>query len=123
MKAALAFAALALGGCTSIQPVIPGPTAGFRQWASVDGLKVRPVKVLEDSRCPANVTCVWAGRLRLRTDVIGGNWRRTLDLELSKPAPVADGALTLTAAQPAKQAGVSIDPRAYRFNFRFEGGL
>ena len=41
----------------------------------------------------------------------------------AKPQQIADGALTLVAAQPSKLAGAGTDPRAYRFTFDFQGGL
>ena len=78
--------------------------------------------MIEDSRCPINVRCVWAGRLVVRSRgdaaAAGGETR---DLELGQPQPVADGALTLVAAEPAKLAGAETDPRAYRFTFAFPG--
>lgn len=122
MKAAALLAA-ALAGCASIPPTHAGPTAPLGQMTYVNGLKVRPLQIIEDSRCPANVVCVWAGRVVVRTEVTGGSWRKNLDLELGKPQQVADGALTLVAIHPPKQMGVETDPRAYRFTFDFQGGL
>jgi hypothetical protein len=123
MKAATTLIALALTGCTTIPPAEAGPTASLGQVADTNGLKVRPLQVVEDSRCPINAVCVWAGRLVVRSEVIGGSWRQTRDLELGKPQQIADGALTLVAAQPSKQAGAEIDPRSYRFTFDFQGGI
>ncbi len=121
--AAFAFAFVALSACATVPQANAGPTAGLSQVAYTNGLKVRPLKVVEDSRCPALVRCVWAGRIVVRSEVIGGSWRRTLDLELGKSQQVADGALTLVAAAPAKSAPGEINPRAYRFTFDFQGGL
>ena len=37
--------------------------AALNQTADLGGgLRVRPLEVLEDSRCPQNARCVWAGR-------------------------------------------------------------
>jgi hypothetical protein len=123
MKAAIILVAAALAGCATVPPPNPTPTASIGQTAYSNGLKVRPLQVLEDSRCPMNARCVWAGRIIVRSEVIGGNWRRTLDLELGQPQPVADGALTLVSALPEKTAGAETDPRSYRFTFDFQGGL
>lgn len=123
MKPLLAIAALALAACTSIPPASSSPTAAIGQTAYVNGLRVRPLSVVEDSRCPQNARCVWAGRLIVRTEVIGGSWRQTRDLELGKPQHIADGALTLVGGSPEKTAGVETDPRAYRFTYDFQGGL
>ncbi len=123
MKAAAFLVAFALAACATIPPVHAGPTAGLGEVAHTNGLKVRPLTIVEDSRCPINVVCVWAGRLVVRTEVTGGSWRQTRDLEIGKPQQIADGALTLTAAEPSKVAGAETDPRAYRFTFDFQGGL
>jgi len=123
MKAPVLLAFVALTACVTVPPAAGGPTAAVDQIAYTNGIRVRPLSVVEDSRCPANVQCVWAGRLVVRSEVIGGSWRRTLDLELGKPQHVADGALTLVAAIPHKEAGAVTDPRAYRFTFDFQGGL
>lgn len=123
MKPLFAFAAIALTACTSIPSANSSPTAGIGQIADVNGLKVRPLQVVEDSRCPQNARCIWAGRLIVRAEVIGGSWRQTRDLELGKPQHIADGALTLVGGSPEKSAETETDPRAYRFTFDFQGGL
>lgn len=123
MKAAIAILALTVAACATIPPASAGPTAGLGEIAHTNGLKVRPIAVVEDSRCPINAVCVWAGRLVVRSEVRGGAWTKVLDLELGKPAPIADGTLTLTAAEPSKMADTPIGSGAYRFTFDFQGGL
>ena len=123
MKALAALAIFTLPACATMPPASAGPTAGFGQVAYTNGLEVRPLQLLEDSRCPALVRCVWAGRIIVRVQVSGGSWQRTLDLEPGKPQQVADGALSLVAVSPAKVAPGEIDPRSYRFTFDFQGGL
>ena len=123
MKPLATLATVALTACASVPPANPSPTAAIGQIAYVNGLKVRPLSVIEDSRCPQNARCVWAGRLIVRTEVIGGSWRQTRDLELGKPQHIADGSLTLVGGSPEKTAGAETDPRAYRFTYDFQGGL
>jgi hypothetical protein len=123
MKPLVLFAAFGLAACATAPAATSGPTAGLGETAYTNGLYVRPIAVVEDSRCPTNVVCVWAGRLIVRSEVRGGSWSRTLDLELGKPQQVADGALTLVMAAPGKVAGSETDPRAYRFTFDFQGGI
>ena len=36
----------------------------------IDDITVRFSKVLEDSRCPRNVQCVWAGRAKVEVEII-----------------------------------------------------
>ena len=117
MKRLIPLAALALTAC-----VTPGTAAtpGLGAVGLVGGLHVRPLAIVEDSRCPINAICVWAGRLVVRTEIRGESWRETRDLELRKPQPVADGQLTLIEASPSKTADQPIDRRDYRFTFAFE---
>ena len=125
MKLSLALAPLVLAGCATTQaPSADGiARAGLNQRVYADGPYVTPIAVVEDSRCPVDVQCVWAGRMVVRSEVIGGSWHETRDLELGKSQQIADGALTLVAAVPQKKAGTAIDPRSYRFTFDFQGGI
>lgn len=94
------------------------------QIASVNGPRVRPERVVEDSRCPADTVCVWAGRLIVRATVLGGGWTKQVDLTLGVPVPIADGTLTLIAATPAPPAGKRPGGSPpCRFTFAFQGGL
>jgi len=124
MKTILSLAALSLLAAmpAGAAPRLPDGLARLGKAVHVDGVTVRPERVIEDSRCPANANCVWAGRVVLRANVSGGRWKRSFDLVLGKPVQVADGALTLVSVAPVKRIG-AIKPRDYRFTFRFDGGL
>lgn len=122
-----AAAALALAGCAataatpSRQP--PSGPARLGQTVFVDGPRVTPIKVIEDSRCPMNARCIWAGRVVLRVKVQGGAWKREMDLTLGQPVQVADGGLTLVSVTPDRRTDRAIKPRDYRFGFTFQGGF
>lgn len=115
--------------------LILGLTAGCAGRGSVEGAvrlgqitrvgepRVRPDSIVEDSRCPSDVTCVAAGRLIVRATVFGGGWSRQVDLTLGAPIPVADGLLTLIDAVPIRTARHPTRPSSYRFTFLFQGGL
>ncbi len=116
MKRLIILAACALSGC-----VTPGTSAtpGLGQVGLVDGLRVRPLAIVEDSRCPIDAVCVWAGRLVVRAEVSGGGWRETFNFELRRPQPVPGGQMTLVEAAPGKSAARPIAPADYRFTFAF----
>ena len=121
MKPLIALAAVALTACATVPPASSGPTAGLNQVATVNGIELRPIKVVEDSRCPANVQCVWAGRLVVRARMTGSGWTQIRDFELGVAQAVDQYLVTLVSAEPPKTAPGQIDPRAYRFTFSASG--
>lgn len=118
-------AALALAGCATA----PGDAAGrpgdngalayggLNQNIRVGRLVVRPLRVTEDSRCPADVTCVWAGRVVLRARISGMAGEHTI----SSIAPLAlpgGGVLELASVAPPRMSARRGTPAPYRFGFR-----
>ncbi|WP_419809498.1 hypothetical protein [Sphingomonas sp.] len=87
---------------------------GLHQTQRVGPYRVMPVRVVEDSRCPMNARCVWAGRLVVRATIVRGRTRMTRDLTLGEPA--APG-LVLDSVSPDRVAGEQPAPRPYRFHF------
>ena len=121
MKAVFALVAIALSGCATTPAANAGPTAALGEVATVGGLYVRPIAVVEDSRCPAQVQCVWAGRLKVRARMNGPGWTQIRDFELGVPQAVDQYRVALVAGEPQKVAPGEIDPRAYRFTFAVSG--
>lgn len=92
--------------------------AGLNETADLgDGLLVRPREVLEDSRCPQNARCVWAGRLRLRVHVDGVG-----DVEITDDGAAVGtprGGFALVAVSPGPWTDWPQAQRTpYRFGFR-----
>jgi hypothetical protein len=119
-------AALALSACATTRsaPLPDGSDVALGQKAYVDGPLVQPVEVLEDSRCPMNARCVWAGRVRVKIVWIRGNGeKQPFEATLGEPVQLADGQFTLESVRPEKMTNVTIKPSDYRFSFRFAGGL
>ena len=110
---------LALASCTTTRATdyANGPTARLNEVANLDGITVRPLEVIEDSRCPALVQCVWAGRVRIRAEVSGTGSR---ELTLGEPAAVSGGTLTLVDVRPGKRTPEKISTRDYQFTFTFQ---
>ena len=83
---------------------------------TLDGarLRVRFVRVASDSRCPADVDCVWAGNADLVFEVGGSRWRGRQTLRLNtnaspeRPAEARYGRYTL------KLTGLAPQPRSTR---------
>lgn len=138
---AFVFAALLLTACASAPAAVPDTSslpqhiqedlaqrdqalraqgvvsAGFNQTADLgNGLRVRPLDVLEDSRCPQNARCVWAGRLRLKVNVEGVGDREIIADEGVVETP--HGSFSLVAVSPGPWTDLPQGAVPYRFGFR-----
>ena len=119
----LAAITVALTGCATTGVTGTSRPVKIGQTTDVGGPKLRPVKLIEDSRCPANARCVWAGRLVLRVDVRSRNWHRLMDLTLGEPQAVASGMITLVSVNPPNYTNTPLKPRDYRFDFTCVGSI
>ena len=126
MKTAFAAAlALPLSACAIIPdtPRVNGDAAtqgtpvalGEAVWTGDTILK--PLAVTEDSRCPANAQCVWAGRLTVSTRITATSWAQTAPLTLGEPYEVLGRTYILATATPDKTAAGEIPATEYRFTF------
>ena len=120
------FAALALAACATrpAAPVRSDGLAHLGEATRVGTLVVTPRAVVEDSRCPINARCVWAGRTRLSVRIDLGSGSETREIASDAPIQVADGQLALVEVQPDRTAGEQPrEQKPYRFGFTFSGGL
>ncbi len=81
------------------------------------GETIEPLKVVQDSRCPRDVQCIWAGTVQLEVQVLGGMGPGTLTLELGKPGTTEVNEITLTDVKPAPKSTVDIADSDYIFTF------
>ena len=110
-------AAFALSACatTAGAPLPGGSDVALGQKAYVDGPLVQPVEVVEDSRCPMNARCVWAGRLIVQTRIDGAGWRDTANITLGETYGTHDRVIALVSGLPEKTADRETQPAEYRF--------
>jgi hypothetical protein len=81
------------------------------------GLTLTLKAVSDDSRCPQDVTCVWAGSVAagLQLGTSGGDTAVTLNSGLAPQAATFGGwRVTLGPVNPAPTSGQPIPPDAYR---------
>ena len=95
-------------------------TARLNEEVDVGGVRVRPLAILEDTRCPIDVDCVHGGNFRLRVAVSGVG---ETEMNIWHPLAIPGGkALRLAAVAPPRwhqppPAGIDPD-EAPRFAFR-----
>ena len=94
----------------------PGQTVSVKTTA----MKVRFVAVTEDSRCPRDVTCIWAGEVKV-----------ALEIQMSKDASQAEitegGStvadlyrVTLERVEPLPTSTAKIAPQDYRVTLKID---
>ncbi len=122
----LAMAAPALGAQSAAVATTSGGqhsrssvtvTVPFGKPARINKQVFRPIAIIEDSRCPTRVTCVWRGRLIVE---FAHGARQQIRLEDGKPLAIPGGRLTLVSGSPRSQNGETFPPQRYRFQLRFE---
>lgn len=125
----LLVGAMALGGCGGGSPVEPASQAGegsgstrqasasqvelrFDETAKAGELTLRWLTV-EDSRCPVDVVCIWAGQVAVTLELTRGD-EETVELRLlhlagRQPAPerALDHELRLLEVEPLPREGVT----------------
>ena len=120
----LALTAVLLAGCVTTRSNDDGSVdARLGQTVNVGGPRVTPLAVLEDSRCPMEARCIWAGRVRLSVRVTTGAGSTVRELATDKALQVADGQLVLQGVMPPRSTQRTIAPSDYRFTLKFDGGI
>lgn len=88
------------------------------QGASALDVKVVPLEVVEDSRCPEGVQCVQAGTVRVRALLTSGLGEAPQVFELNRPITTEAEVVELVEVRPAAIAEEEIPLADYRFIFR-----
>ncbi len=115
--AALALPIMLFGGASSAVASPGDSLVRLNETFRVGGVRIRPLKVIEDSRCPADARCIWAGRVVVRTQIISGRHRQQVDLTLGEPRLIANDTFTLTSVLPVKYTTPVLRQASYRFGF------
>ncbi len=97
-----------------------GTPVALGQAVQVGTVVATPMAVVEDSRCPINARCVWAGRLVVKTRIDGAGWRDTADLTLGEPWSTHDVGIALTSGEPGRMAGEGQETPASAYRFTYE---
>ena len=85
---------------------------------------IKFIKVLEDSRCPVDVTCVWAGIVKTEFEIVDSARKKTsifLNTGIKSNKLSLQGyTLQLISIFPPKVEGVSISPEQYQVKLRIK---
>ena len=117
----LAASAAILAGCATVPTASTDQWSGFGEATRAGRVVVEPRELIEDSRCPMNARCVWAGRVTIDTTVWVDRQKYPVKLTLGEPYPIAGGQLILDSVMPPRETQQGEIPREdYRFHFDFQ---
>lgn len=100
---------------TKIDPTGPSIELRAKLGEEMRGLDIRitPLQVMEDSRCPSSVQCVWAGTVRVKTQIVSGMGTSTTVLTLGEKITTEAEEITLTEVSPSKVTEGEIKKELY----------
>lgn len=86
----------------------------------ISGVRITLNKIVEDSRCPVDVMCVWAGRLIANVTLRSDTDTETLDLESDKLYNFDVFKISIESVVPKPLSTESTASRNYILTFRVE---
>ena len=89
----------------------------------LNGVAITPLKVVQDSRCPADVQCIWAGTVELQVSLSSGSEIANLSIKLNEPLLFAHKNITLIETSPGPHSKKIIAPADYSFGFSVTASL
>jgi hypothetical protein len=104
--------------CEFVCPVATSTNAEVKigQSITINSIKITPLEVTGDSRCPRATKCVWAGTVNLTVRLQSGDMAQEAALALGENFRFDNKIVTFTKVAPEKTF-VQIQPSDYNFSF------
>lgn len=128
MRSILRSALLLIGIYTFFSVVVQAQDirVGIGQTKTVNGLKIKFDRVLEDSRCPVGTECIWEGNARISIKVTANRQKpRTIELNTNsgdKSVNIGGRIIELVSVSPERTAEKPIPSSVYRIRLRVTKG-
>jgi len=94
----------------------PGATASL----NAAKMQVLFVSVIEDSRCPRDVTCIWAGEVKLLLEIQSAQASLPIEILERGDAIAAGFRVTLVRVEPQPTSTAKIAPQDYRATLKID---
>lgn len=92
-------------------------TLALLERASLAGLTLETLEVLEDSRCPVDVDCIQAGTVRITLQVSNTKTTKTVSLALGEAVEFEGTQVTFSSVQPSSKRTTDTRVPDYKFTF------
>lgn len=105
-------------------PAVKGNEARIGGTVIIDGVKITPLEVIEDSRCAVDTTCVWAGTVKIKAKIERDGQVEEKVLTLSaveQPMRAGNANVLFKDVKPVKISGQTIKNSDYIFSFSLIG--
>ena len=112
----------ATGTPETVMQIVPygEVTLAVGSWGVFQDVRIRPLRIVEDSRCPSDVTCIQAGTVRVELETVSGLGTSTDVLALGATLTTEAEAVTLSDVTPAANSQRAISSDDYRLTFSVE---
>jgi hypothetical protein len=80
-------------------------------------VSITPLQIIEDSRCPLGVQCVWAGRIVLKVRLAEGNVGKEYNFTEGEKVITDFGEITMTKVVPVPVHNKPLKPEDYQMTF------
>lgn len=95
-----------------------GKKAHVGETVIIEGVSIKVSELAEDSRCQADVTCIWAGQVKVSAQLVSGSLSQQSILTLSGPDIIfASKKISLVGVTPTSKPGGNISSEVYEFEF------
>lgn len=93
-------------------------STGIDRTVEVLGITITPIELVEDSRCPTDATCAWAGTVNVRALLKVPSGEASELFEFGKPRVVEGITITLVEVNPVPDSRKPIRSEDYAFSFQ-----
>jgi len=103
---------------TSSVPTSNDIVLGIGETGNAGDTSITVKKLVQDSRCPRGVQCIWAGAFQVEVVLINQSIRETKTMTLGEPAYLFGGhSISLASVTPYPESGIAITANDYAITF------
>ena len=103
-------------------PVQTFTQAGFGQTITDNDIRISPLSLVADSRCPKDVNCIQAGTVSVLLELKKEGETKKATMNLGESVQFGSMNIKLNTVNPEKYSKVVILPEDYRFEFLVTAG-
>jgi len=89
-----------------------------KQTMFINGVKITLNKIIQDSRCPTDVTCIWAGNITANVTLQSNTDRETRDITSDKKIPFDSFQISIEKVLPQPKSTETINLQDYKITFK-----